>query len=72
MPTTAFSPASLDLLPGECEHPPLRLLEPMRRPAPLRLPRIRPTPGTPASSALRALGLGLLDIVKLGRSKRVG
>ncbi len=72
MPTTAFSPASLDLLPGECERPPLRLLEPMRRPAPLGLPRMHPPPGAQAGSALRALGLGLLDIVKLGRRKRVG
>ncbi len=74
MPITAFSPASLDLLPGESERPPLRLLEPMRRPTPLRLPRMRSTPGTGtgAGSALRALGLGLLDIVKLSRRKRVG
>lgn len=72
MPITAFSPASLDLLPGESERPPLRLLEPMRRPTPLRLPRMRSTPGIDAGSALRALGLGLLDIVKLSRRKRVG
>jgi hypothetical protein len=48
------------------------LLEPMRRPAPLRLSRMRSTSGAPAGSALRALGLGLLDIVKLGWRKRVG
>ena len=51
MQRSAFSPASLDLLPGELARPPLRLLE--RGPLPLQ--RLRPFVATPAKPWLERL-----------------
>lgn len=44
MPRTAFTPATLDLLPGEPAQPPLRLLEHRARPS----HALRPPVSTPA------------------------
>jgi len=69
MPLPAFPPASLDLLPGEAEHPPLRLLEPARRTVARPSARSQRSPRSAHDSVLRTLGNGLFCIVKLGWSK---